>query len=299
MKKKILAFLILTGCLTTCCAYAAKYKVNTSGVVKHNGKVISPSKNQNYYNTYRSQDYINSNKVNSAQVGTIEIVMDYSGSMSNCILETKKAMATIISQIPTTTNIGFRVFGYNNNGTNLPNTSTVKAVKKLVKKNGKYLAIAEKSFLGCTTGYCSATKQVTSIMPANAQAILNGMNSIDIGGSTPLVYGLDRAVNEDFAYLDRSSPKKIVLITDGGENCGGDPCAFAKDLMAKRSDIHIDVVLINGSARGLACVANTTNGRVYTVNNLSQFTSVITQSMTAPVVQNPVSKNQNYEFYND
>lgn len=299
MKKKLLTLLIITGCLTTCCAYAAKYKVNTSGVVKQNGKVISPTKGQNYYNSYTPQSYVNSNKVNAVPVSTIEIVMDYSGSMSNCILEAKKAMAAIISQIPASTNVGFRVFGYNNNGTNLPNTATVKAIKKLVKKNGKYLAIADKGFLGCTTGYCSATKQVTAVMPANAQAILNGMNSVDIGGSTPLVYGLDRAVNSDFAHLDRTSPKKIVLITDGGENCGGDPCAFAKDLMSKRSDIHIDVVLINGSARSLACVSNATNGRIYTINNLSQFTTVLTNSMTTPVTENTTTKNQNYEFYND
>ena len=32
--------------LTSCCAFAAKYKVNTSGTVKQNGQIVSPTKTQ-------------------------------------------------------------------------------------------------------------------------------------------------------------------------------------------------------------------------------------------------------------
>ncbi|MBR1942750.1 hypothetical protein IJ843_03325 [bacterium] len=297
MKKALITSLIIV-LLSTCAAFAAKYKVNTSGVVKNNGKVVSPTVNTtNPYNVYNSSNYVSSNTVNSTQVGTIELVMDYSGSMSNWITQAKQAMSQIIAQIPSTTKVGFRVFGHDNFGSNPNNNATLATVKKIVKQNGKYKVTTQtNTTIGSTSGYCAATAQVAPIMSANSNNILNGMNSISVGGATPLVYALDRAVNQDFAGLDRSYAKKIVLITDGGENCGGDPCAFAKNLISQRNDVHIDVVLVSGWFSKLSCLADTTGGKLYKVNNLSNFSTVLTESMTTAPTQVPV-QTQQYEYY--
>ena len=86
MKNKFVVISYFCLLLSSCCALAANYKVNQSGVVKNpNNKtpLYSNTINQNYYNNYYSEDYINSNQVNSFPVKTIEFVMDYSGSMSN------------------------------------------------------------------------------------------------------------------------------------------------------------------------------------------------------------------------
>ena len=296
MKKFIILFLILVV-ISSCTAFAAKYKVNTSGVVKNNGKVVSPVINTaNPYNVYNAQNYVSSNTVNANSVSTIELVMDYSGSMSNWIEQAKQAMGQIISQIPSSTNVGFRVFGHDNFGANPNNNATLATVKKVVKKNGKYKVMTQSdTTIGSTSGYCSATSQVAPIMKANSGNILNGMNSVSVGGATPLVYALDRAVNQDFAGLDKSYSKKIVLVTDGGENCGGDPCAFAKKLMSQRNDVHIDVVLVSGWFSKLSCLADTTGGKMYKVNNLSNFSTVLTQSMTTPPKEIPV-QTQQYEY---
>lgn len=294
--KKILFIVLSVILFSSCSAYAAKYKVNTSGVVKTNGKVVSPSKS-NPYNVYNANDYVNTNKVNSVSVNTIELVMDYSGSMSSWISQAKKVMANIIAQIPSSVSIGFRVFGHDNHGQNLNNNNTIKSVKKIVKNNGKYSVQTEnEEYIGCMTGYCSATAQVAQIMKNNTNNILSGMNSVDIGGATPLVYALERTVNQDFVGLDRVYPKKIVLITDGGENCGGDPCEFAKKLMQQRNDVHIDVVLVSGFFSKLSCLAGITGGKMYRVNNFSKLSNVLVESMTsAPEkVDVPV---QEYEFY--
>lgn len=297
MKKFLILFLVFF--VVAGSAFAAKYKVNTSGVVKNNGKVVSPSVNTaNPYNVYNASNYVSSNTVNANSVGTIELVMDYSGSMSNWIVQAKQAMSQIIAQIPSSTNVGFRVFGHDNFGSN-PNNNTVLAeVKKVVKKNGKYKVVSQvNQTIGSTSGYCSATAQVAPITRANPTNLLNGMNSVSIGGATPLVYALDRAINQDFANMSKNYSKKIVLITDGGENCGGDPCAFAKKLMTQRNDISIDVVLVSGWFNGkLSCLADTTGGKMYRVNNLSDFSTVLTQSMTTAPKEMPVQNQQQYEF---
>lgn len=296
MKKNIIIVITLI-LLTSCGAFAARYKVNTSGTVKQNGKIVSPAKTTttNYYNVYTPQNYIGNNQVNVGQIPVIEIVMDYSGSMSNWIREAKNAMSSIIGQIPSTTAIGFRVFGHDSNGSNPADGSALASVKKVVKKNGKYVAITE-NFIGSTRGTCSATRQVASITKANASSILKGMNSVDIGGATPLVYGLDRAIYKDLVSFSRQISKKVVLITDGGENCGGDPCAFAQNLMSKRQDVHIDVILVGSSSSNLSCLAQTTGGNFYTVKDLSNFSTVMQQSMTTPSSNVQQQNQQYYEF---
>jgi hypothetical protein len=285
---------------STCTVFAAAYKVNQSGVVKSSGgKVISSpanTTNQNYYNNFDVSSYVASNEVNSTAADVIEIVMDYSGSMSNWITAAKRSMAAIIAQIPSTTRVGFRVFGHDSNGTNPTSIHTLQDVKKIVKNGNKFTVVTEKNPIGTIKGACSATTQVTPIISANSNSILAGMNSVDIGGATPLVYALDRAAYQDFGNMDTTSPKKIILITDGGENCGGDPCAFARNLMKKRSDIHIDVILASSFSKSLSCLASTTGGHLYNVNNLGDFSKTLTKTIQSqPATQQEIKK-QSYEF---
>ncbi len=301
MKKRLI--LLLVFLLTTSTAFGAKFKVNKSGTVKtqSGSTVSSPSNtvNQNYYNNYYAPTYISQNLVNSSSVDTIEFVMDFSGSMANWIGVAKRSMTQILTQVPNNVKIGFRVFGHDNYGSNPYNNQTPLAeVKKIVKKGNKFSVITEKNALGSTTGVCSATNQVSPIMLANSASIISGMNSVVPGGATPLVYALDRTVYQDFKPFGETSPKKIVLITDGGENCGGDPCAFAKKLMTKRSDVHIDVVLVSSYSKNLSCLATTTGGHFYNINNLSDFTNTITNSLKSePVKTQQIQDNsQNFEF---
>lgn len=300
--KKILTCSIMLALATSLVAYGAKYRVNTSGTVKtQSGQVVSSpanSVNQNYYNNYQAGSYVQNNIVNATQAGTVEIVMDYSGSMANWINVAKRSMSAIVNQISPNVRLGFRVFGHDYNGRNGYTANTVGDIKKIVKKGNKLSVITERSAIGSTSGACGATQQVSPIASANANNLLSGMNSVDIGGATPMVFALDRTVNQDFKGLDTISSKKIVLITDGGENCGGDPCAFAKKLMQKRSDIHIDVVLVSSSSRSLSCLANYTGGHFYTVDNLGDFSNVLTNSIQAePVEVQP--NQQNYEYIGD
>ena len=300
MNKKILTLLIAGVTIATTAVFAAKYTVNTSGTVKNQAgqTITSPanSVNQNYYNNYTAANYVNNNIVNQNQVGMIEIVMDYSGSMSNWITAAKRSMSAIIAQIPQSTKIGFRVFGHDSDGSNPTSIHTLQDVKKIVKNGNKFTVVTEKSPVGTTRGACSATKQVAPIIGANSNSILYGMNSVDIGGATPLVYALDRAAYQDFAIYDAITPKKIILITDGGENCGGDPCAFAKSLMRKRSDIHIDVVLVSSYSKSLSCLASTTGGHLYNIDNLGDFTKTMTKTIQSqPATQQEIKK-QSYEF---
>ena len=306
MKKIVLA--IVTLILCTGISIAATYKI------KSNGTVSSPSGNTNQttnlYNNYSSGQYVSNNTVNAQPAGIIDIVMDFSGSMSSTVQVAKATMTSVVSQIPSSTQIGFRVFGQGD-FVQMPKMADVNSVVKTTNDSGKTVYKMKTKYK--STGMfssgagCQATTLVTPIASANANALISGMNSVELGGSTPMVLALQQAAYSDLGSISRNIKKKIVLITDGGENCGGDPCAFAKTLMATRRDISIDVVLVSTSSRQLQCLASTTGGRVYNLSNASEFSRVLTQSINTPPGQSPnqpqyveeQEPQQNYEFIKD
>ena len=302
MKKILIALLSLT--VISGCAFAAKYKVNTGGKVvapngniQQNSTIISPQPAyNNIYNNYYSQNYISNRQALAGSTGTIDIVMDYSGSMSYWIEAAKNSMAAIIAQLPTSTKVGFRVFGHD--GGNNPYSPILNKVKSVSKnKNGKYKVKTQTaSYLGSISGSCSATTQVAPVAAHSASTLINGMNSVQIGGSTPLTLALEQAVATDFGAMPTTQAKKIILITDGGENCGGDPCAFARALVAQRTDITIDVVLVSSNSKELLCLAQTTGGKFYNTDDVYSFTNVLIESMQDTPQSSDPEPTQQYEF---
>ena len=57
------------------------------------------------------------------------------------------------------------------------------------------------------------------------------------------------------------APAVMVVISDGDDSCGGDPCAAARRLHAQKPLLKINVVDILGNGAG-SCVATATGGRV-------------------------------------
>ena len=205
-------------------------------------------------------------------------------------------MAAIIAQLPTSTKVGFRVFGHD--GGNNPYSPILNKVKSVSKnKNGKYKVKTQTaSYLGSISGSCSATTQVAPVAAHSASTLINGMNSVQIGGSTPLTLALEQAVATDFGAMPTTQAKKIILITDGGENCGGDPCAFARALVAQRKDITIDVVLVSSNSKELLCLAQTTGGKFYNTDDVYSFTNVLIESMQDTPQSSDPEPTQQYEF---
>lgn len=95
-----------------------------------------------------------------------------------------------------------------------------------------------------------------------------GMNAVDRSldevnpkgyGKTPLTYSLQEAA-KDLAKMPH--PRRLVVITDGLDTCGGDPCKIAREL-AKKLDVKIFVVgyaLGPEEQRQLQCLADLTGG---------------------------------------
>lgn len=76
-------------------------------------------------------------------------------------------------------------------------------------------------------------------------------------GRTPIADSLRRA-----AEMLGKGASSIVLLTDGREFCGGDPCAAAAEIKAAHPQTPVSIVDITGQAKA-ECVAEITGGHSY------------------------------------
>lgn len=233
--------------------------------------VCSLSASAKNYNVYSPKVYKQSNLVQSniGQKGdVIELVVDYSSSMTHWIGLAKSTLQTILPKVSANTNVGLRVFG---------------------QGSGNFFVVD-------MFNACKATKLISFPRSSNTSSVISGLYSTKIGAATPLTYALDRTVYQDFSAFPKTVKKKIVLVTDGEETCQRDPCAFVRELASSRSDIVIDVIIVNGSDN-LRCLADATHGKYYKIGTDNDFGNAMGVSFGTQLENsfNPQSPNINFK----
>lgn len=147
-------------------------------------------------------------------------------------------------------------------------------------------ALAAKRAVGLVTyGGTNETVACGSIrvrrLPAltNGDDILREIDAIVPSGRTPLTEAVSTAVG----VLDRDAPAGVVvLVTDGEENCGGDPCALGRQLRDRGSRITVHVIgfrlrIEEGSA--LSCLAAQTGGHFAEVDDTESLSAALDTSL--------------------
>ena len=79
---------------------------------------------------------------------------------------------------------------------------------------------------------CKDTKLEVPFSPNNHDKIISTMNTLTPQGTTPIAYSLEQAAG-DFPVSDQFR-NIVIIITDGVESCGGDPCTVSEALQALR-----------------------------------------------------------------
>jgi Ca-activated chloride channel family protein len=105
-------------------------------------------------------------------------------------------------------------------------------------------------------------------------------------GVTPIAYALEQASRD---FPEDATSRTIVLITDGGETCGGNDCDIAGRL--GRQGFVINTVGFQADARGrrqLQCIAMASGGQYFPVPTVVQLPDKITQALgVCPVAIGP------------
>jgi len=108
---------------------------------------------------------------------------------------------------------------------------------------------------------------------------------------TPLAYTLMKA-SGDFRGLDGINHG--VLISDGMETCGGDPCAYIRKLIAAAFKLKIDIIGV-GLKRDriakehLSCITEASGGRYYDADTAARLAQGLKDSVLRAVGEGKVS----------
>lgn len=184
---------------------------------------------------------------------TVEILIDCSQSMKEGLggflsddhepkMEAaKRVLEQTMASIPSDVNVGLRVFGQS-------------------FRNDPYID-------------CQQTALLVPPGMHNRRAMVERIRQIHPYGLTPLTYALEQAAADLAQFPGR---KQIILISDGAETCGLDPCATIRLLTARGINMKIDIVGLglkhdNEAKIQLNCIANQTGGKFYDSNTSAEL----------------------------
>lgn len=105
---------------------------------------------------------------------------------------------------------------------------------------------------------CYDTKLEVMFSKDNIEQMRLRLANLNAIGVSPIAFSIKEAAENDMPDQLRNV-YSMVLITDGAESCGGDICAVAKELLARRIDFkpYILSLVDNGSLKsGYECLGN-------------------------------------------
>jgi Mg-chelatase subunit ChlD len=142
---------------------------------------------------------------------------------------------------------------------------------------------------------CKDIELISPVGADDAGKIATQIAALQPKGETPIAGALEQAARSFTAFKGQSN--SIVLVTDGIEECNGDPCAAAKAIKGAGLDLKVNIVgfTLNDKERAaIACVAKETGGVYYDAKDaraltaaLGQVRQQIAQAPAAPAVPAP------------
>lgn len=134
---------------------------------------------------------------------------------------------------------------------------------------------------------CDDIELIVPPQAGSASAVSAAADSMKFLGKTPLTAAVKQAA-EAMKYTEDKAT--VVLITDGIETCGGDPCALGKELKAKGIDFTVDVVgfgLSEDEGRQVACLAENTGGKYIQASDANALRDALVKTVAAPASAAP------------
>jgi Mg-chelatase subunit ChlD len=177
----------------------------------------------------------------------------------------KQVLQNAISRIPSDINLGLRVFGQGYQGGN-------------PSMFGGGFGTAESE--------CRNSALWVPLGRGNRRTIIEKVRQIKPYGMTPLAFAIEQAATSDFRTANGS--KVIILITDGADTCGGNPCKIIEQLPLYGIKIKVDVVGLSlkrepAARNQLNCIAEKSGGKYYDANTAADLIESVSQSVSKAI----------------
>jgi len=136
---------------------------------------------------------------------------------------------------------------------------------------------------GKSENSCSNVEVRLRPTPDAAREILQIAEGVRPAGRTPLTRSVERAIE---VLKDSPQPAEIVVLTDGEDTCGGDPCGLARRTMAEAAGTTIHVVGFrlpsHSETSGARCLADGTGGKFVIAETTAELTDALRQTLICP-----------------
>lgn len=165
----------------------------------------------------------------------------------------KQVMQNALARIPTDVNLGLRVFG--------------------------------QGFSNDPSIDCQQSALLVPIGQGNRRAIIEQIRQVKPFGLTPLTYALMQAEHD---LHPTQGPKTLILITDGAETCGGNPCQYVRRLHEIGIKVKVDIVGLGlrkdrGARDQLNCIAEASGGKYYDANTAAELIESVSRSVSKAI----------------
>jgi von Willebrand factor type A domain len=186
----------------------------------------------------------------------VELILDASGSMAARIggesrmAIAKRVLRDVIAAIPEREgiNVGLRLYGHRGD-----NSAAGRSVS------------------------CRSSELLVPVEGVEREALEDAVDGARATGWTPLARSLSAAA-DDFPPSDDDVVNAVVLLTDGLETCGGDPCAAAADVQASDVALISHVVSFAQSAEEraiLRCIAEAGDGLLLSADDADELSAAL------------------------
>ncbi len=153
---------------------------------------------------------------------------------------------------------------------------------------------------------CKDVQVLAPLSQGNLDEVRKALGSVTPKGKTPLAYALQGSLDQ---FPDRDQNNNVVLISDGMDTCGGDPCAAVADLKKKGLDVRVHVIgfdVASSERKQLQCIAEAGGGRYFHTANIQGFKQAVAEVAKAaeavPVAQKaaaPAAKADAAPYFQD
>ena len=131
-------------------------------------------------------------------------------------------------------------------------------------------------------GSCTDIETVWPPKPLNINQYMSPVKALSPKGKTPMTQAVRQAA-EALKYTEQKST--VILVSDGLETCGEDPCAVAREL--EKSGVELTVHTVGfglddkGAVAQLKCMAEETGGLSVLADNADELESAIQKTVHA------------------
>jgi Mg-chelatase subunit ChlD len=131
---------------------------------------------------------------------------------------------------------------------------------------------------------CTDIEEVFPLGPVDAAAYVETIQGIQANGWTPIADSIIAAAES----LPPGDFNSVILVSDGEETCGGDPCAVAEALKAGDVELTVHVVgyaVDDATREQLECIASVSGGSYHDATDADGLLLALQEALDAAIVE--------------